>query len=167
MLDVDDLGADVRHHERRCVLQSGSEEGIRAIVPVRRRLSRWGSSYAYWLLGDQSVGSTHFYQATDLPTNTFGYAVIGTAFANINNPAGSLGRVCVPGGGRYVNQIASSGAAGMLTTTMDPMIVPTPTGFISMQVGETWGVQYWHRDVAPGGMPSSNFSTACQMQFTN
>ncbi|QDV09333.1 hypothetical protein Poly30_48910 [Planctomycetes bacterium Poly30] len=120
-----------------------------------------------WLLGDQSVGSTHFYQATDLPTNTFGYAVIGTAFANINNPAGSLGRVCVPGGGRYVNQIASSGATGMLTTTIDPMNVPTPTGFISMQVGETWGFQYWHRDVAPGGMPSSNFSTACQMQFTN
>jgi hypothetical protein len=89
------------------------------------------------------------------------------SFADINNPAGSLGRVCVPGGGRYVDQIASSGSTGTLTTTITPMNAPSPTGFISMQVGETWGFQYWHRDVAPDGSASSNFSTACRMQFTN
>ncbi|MEM8713241.1 MAG: hypothetical protein AAGG01_20035, partial [Planctomycetota bacterium] len=74
-----------------------------------------------WLQGDQSVGSTHTYRATDLPQNTFGYAIIGTTFSNINNPAGSLGRVCVTGGGRYVDQIASSGTNGTLRTTINPM----------------------------------------------
>jgi hypothetical protein len=119
-----------------------------------------------WLLGNQSLGSTHSYYCLDMPLNTFGYAIASRNVANINLAGGGLGRLCMTGSGRYVDQVASSGTSGMLTTTINPMNLPQPTGFVSAAAGETWHFQYWHRDVGPGGA-TFNFSVACRMQFTN
>lgn len=119
-----------------------------------------------WLLGNQSIGSTHTFYCVDMPINTFGYAIASRNVANINLAGGGLGRLCMTGSGRYVDQVASSGASGMLTTTINPTNLPQPTGFVSAAAGETWHFQYWHRDIGPAGA-SFNFSVACRMQFTN
>lgn len=126
------------------------------------RQSSWS-----WLLGNQSVGSNHTFYCVDMPLNTFGYAIASTNPADINLAGGGLGRLCMTGSGRYVNQVRNSGTSGQIFTTITPTSLPQPTGFVSAAPGQTWYFQYWHRDVTGGGAASFNFSSAVRMQFTN
>ncbi|MEM1450833.1 MAG: hypothetical protein AAF957_18875 [Planctomycetota bacterium] len=96
--------------------------------------------------------------ATDLPLNAFGYLAVSESTSFVANPGGSSGNLCIgPTVGRYVGQVQSSGLAGEITTTIDLLAIPSPTGFVTSAPGDTWYFQAWHRDAGPMGV-TSNFT---------
>ena len=77
-------------------------------------------------------------------------------------PGGSQGNLCLGGAiGRYVGpgQIKSSGSAGAFSLALDMTMLPTPTGFVAVQPGDTWNFTAWHRD-AVSGVATSDFKDA-------
>ena len=117
------------------------------------------------MAADQSIGNTKRLVAIDLTVNAFGYLLAGRDPIFVANPGGAAGNLCVGGGGRYVDQIASSGTNGRIVTTVNPSSVPQPNGFVSVVAGETWYFQLWSRDIQ-GGMATSNFTNAVRVTFT-
>ena len=86
---------------------------------------------------------------------------------SVANPGGSEGILCLGGAiGRYVGpgQIVNSGATGEVSLALDLTQTPQPTGFVSVQPGETWNFQAWYRD-AVGGTATSNFTDGLEVQF--
>ncbi|MEO0659955.1 MAG: hypothetical protein AAFZ87_00325, partial [Planctomycetota bacterium] len=59
--------------------------------------------------------------------------------------------------------IFNSGIVGQVSATADLDLMPTPTGFVSVMPGETWYLQWWHRDEVLG--QTSNLSNAIEIQF--
>ncbi len=103
--------------------------------------------------------------ATSLPLNSTGYFIASRDQAFVMNPAGSAGNLCLGGAiGRYVNQVANSGAAGEIPVAVDLTVVPQPNGAVSVLSGETWNFQCWHRDSLPSG-PTSNFTDGYSITF--
>ena len=75
------------------------------------------------------------------------------------------GKLCLSGAiGRYTSQVKSSGNTGVIETTIDPLNLPSPGGFLSAQPGESWYFQLWHRHLV-GGQQTSNFTNACRVAF--
>ncbi len=104
---------------------------------------------------------------SDLPANAFGFFLTSETTANVANPGGSQGNLCLGGAiGRFVGpgQIKNSGTGGTFSLTLDLTQQPSPTGFISIQPGESWNFQAWHRD-AVGGTVTSNFTDGLTISF--
>lgn len=83
-------------------------------------------------------------------------------------PGGSLGVLCLGGGvGRYLGpgDVRPADAAGRVELRVVPSATPTPTGPTAILGGETWYFQAWHRDLAPLGAWSSNFTRALRVPF--
>ncbi|MEL6428670.1 MAG: lectin-like protein [Planctomycetota bacterium] len=61
--------------------------------------------------------------------------------------------------GRYFlpSQILQSSATGSFSLEIDLATVPTATAQVSLQPGDTWHFQAWHRDFASAG-PTANFT---------
>ena len=105
--------------------------------------------------------------ASDLPVNSFAFFLTSMAQNTVAQPGGSQGVLCLGGAiGRYVGpgQILNSGAAGSVSLALDLTQVPQPTGFVSVQPGETWNFQAWFRD-AVGGSATSNFTDGLEVTF--
>ncbi|MEM1449016.1 MAG: hypothetical protein AAF957_22720 [Planctomycetota bacterium] len=103
----------------------------------------------------------------NVPKNAFGFFLTSMSRGNTPNPGGSQGVLCLGGAiGRYVGpgQIQQAGANGTIALPIDLQQVPTPTGFVAVQAGETWNFQAWHRD-AVGGAATSNFSQGIEITF--
>ncbi len=113
---------------------------------------------------DQSVNSTIRFVAEDLQLFATGYLIVADTSGFVMGPGGSAGNLCVIGAGRYVNDVASAGTTGQITTTVDPLALPQPTGFVSAVPGDTWYFQYWYRDIQ-FGLPTSNFTNAAAVFF--
>lgn len=97
-------------------------------------------------------------RAFDLPVNSTGFALASLTQGFVANPGGSEGNVCLGGDiGRFLSQVQSSGAAGVIFTTVDLTAIPQPTGNVAALAGETWNFQLWHRD-SVGGASTSNFT---------
>ncbi|MEM9379593.1 MAG: hypothetical protein AAGB93_06540 [Planctomycetota bacterium] len=104
---------------------------------------------------------------TGLPENAFAFFLVSLDQGFIQNPGGSQGNLCLGGSiGRYVGpgQIQNSGAAGAISFALDLAQTPTPTGFVSIQPGETWNYQAWYRDVV-GGTAISNLSNGLSLTY--
>lgn len=83
------------------------------------------------------------------------------------NPGGCRGTLCLEGQfGRYVGpgQVQNSGAAGRIMLALDLTAIPSPTGFVAAQAGETWSFQAWYRDSSPTGV-TSDFSNGHKIAF--
>jgi len=105
--------------------------------------------------------------ATSLPNNAFLFFLCSTTQAQINNPGGSQGNLCLGGAiGRYVGagQIQNTGATGSASLALNLTNTPQPTGSVSIAAGQTWNFQAWHRDVVGGGAVS-NFTDATTVLF--
>ena len=105
--------------------------------------------------------------ATQLPPSSFGFALVSQDQGFIPNPGGSQGTLCLGGAiGRFVGpgQIQQANGAGEWTLTVDLTQIPTPTGLVAVQPGETWNFQAWYRD-AIGGVTTSNFTSAVEIDF--
>ena len=102
-----------------------------------------------------------------MPLNSFGFFLTSATQGLIANPGGSQGNLCLGGSiGRYVGpgQIQNSGATGAISLAVDLTQHPTPTGLVSVQVGQTWNFTAWYRDVV-GGSATSNFTDGYQILF--
>lgn len=104
-------------------------------------------------------------RASGLPPAVFGLFVTGTEA--ISAPlANSVGTLCVGGQiGRFVQpgQIMGSGQAGTIELAIDPAALPAGGALVSAVPGETRYFQLWHRDVAPGGAPTSNITAGVRV----
>lgn len=103
---------------------------------------------------------------SQMTPNAFGFFLTSPIQGFVPNPAGSLGNLCLGGAiGRYVGpgQIQNSGPQATISLTLDLTRHPTPTGFVSVQPGETWNFQAWFRDIA--AIPASNFSDGYEVVF--
>ena len=118
--------------------------------------------------GSLTVGDNNMsLVASDLPTNSFGFYLTSRVQGFIQNPGGSQGNLCLSGAiGRYVGpgQIQNSGGNGSFTLPLDLTQMPTPTGLVAAQAGETWNFTTWYRD-AVGGSATSNFTDGVEVTF--
>ncbi|QDV07769.1 Pregnancy-associated plasma protein-A [Planctomycetes bacterium Poly30] len=118
------------------------------------------SGYGTKQLSNNDFGLTAF----SLPPNSFGFFIVSNTQAQVANPAGSQGTLCVGGAvGRYLSQVGNSGLFGELSLVVDVNNVPQPNGAIAIQAGETWNFQAWYRDVNPTIV--SNFSDGYTITF--
>ena len=119
-----------------------------------------------WVEGTQELSQMHTLHCLDMPLNQFGLMIAATETGDVLFPGGSAGRLCLGGSfGRYNSQVASSGPGGVFTATIDPSAIVQPNGPVASAPGETWFFQVWHRDLGPGGVPTSTFSNACAVTF--
>ena len=105
--------------------------------------------------------------ASSLPSNSFGFYLTSRVQGQTSNPGGSQGNLCVSGAiGRYVGpgQIKNSGSGGSFSLPLDLTQMPTPTGLVPAQAGETWNFTTWYRD-AVGGSATSNFTNGVEVSF--
>lgn len=104
-------------------------------------------------------------EASRLPQNVFGYFVLSSTQGFVANPGGSIGNLCLGGTiGRFAGNVQNSGLFGSFALWVDPQSVPSPTGAVAIQSGETWSFQAWHRDLTPSGA-GSNFTQGLAIQF--
>lgn len=97
--------------------------------------------------------------AAALPPFQAGLLLCSQTPGLVANPGGSVGNLCLGGGiGRFMGQIAVSGADGAIDLTIDPLALPQPAALVAAAPGDLWGFQMWHRDTGPGGAPISNFT---------
>jgi hypothetical protein len=126
-----------------------------------------GSEGTLSIGGSNAVNGMFTMSMAPLPPSAFGFFLVSSATGLIANPGGSFGNLCLTGEvGRYVGpgQIQSSGEGGIISATVDPTVLPQPTGFRAAQSGETWYFQGWFRDVV-AGTPGSNFAQAVGLTF--
>ena len=117
-----------------------------------------------------SLGGTVTLDLASAPSGQFTYALIGNGTSIISQPPGSKGDLCIAGGsclGRYAQDVGLITASGTFSTDISNSIsgganfgIPTCGGTI--QSGQTWNFQYWHRQ--PMGQPST-FSEAISVTF--
>jgi hypothetical protein len=106
-------------------------------------------------------------EASSLPNNSFGFFLTSRTQGFTANPGGSMGNLCLGSPiGRYVGpgQIKNTGLLGAFSLVLDLSQTPTPTGLVSINAGETWNFQSWHRD-AVGGVATSNFTDGLSISF--
>jgi hypothetical protein len=119
--------------------------------------------------GSTSVAANNLtIEASELPMNAFGYFLTSATQANIPNPGGSLGVLCLGGNiGRYTGpgQIQNTGTGDSFDLLLDLTQTPTPTGFVAVMAGDVRNYQAWHRD-SVGGAAVSNFTDGLEVTFT-
>ncbi len=117
------------------------------------------------IFGDQSIDQLKTLSATALPPNSVGYFAVGSLPVSVPNVAGSQGTLCIAGVvGRYSNFVTSSGPTGTISLTIDPTMLPVPTGSAPAMAGQLRGFQLWHRD-SVNGAATSNFTNAATIFF--
>ena len=102
-------------------------------------------------------------EAASLPANQFSY-FINSQMQGLVNPPGSQGNLCLSGAiGRHNASVINTGAAGTASLGLDLTNIPTPSGPVAIQAGETWYWQLWYRDVNPTG--TNNFTDGVCITF--
>ncbi len=107
-------------------------------------------------------------EARQLPGNSTLFFLTSQAYGSVANPGGSSGILCLTGQiGRFAapGQVQNTGGAGVATLRLNLQQQPTPSGLVSVNAGQTWYFQAWHRDALPGGATTSNFTTASTVTF--
>ncbi len=116
--------------------------------------------------GSDNVAANDLHlSSTGVPFGVFGFVLSSRGQGLIANPGGALGNLCLGGGspiGRHnrAGEIQNSGSTATFDWTMDLTDFPTTSGTASVQVGETWNFQVWHRDGS-----GSNFTPAVSILF--
>jgi hypothetical protein len=105
--------------------------------------------------------------ATDLSLGSWGFAIVSATQGVVPGPTGP-GILCLNGQiGRFVgpSQINNSGTTGAFDIAVDLANIPTPTGFVSTSVGDTWNFQVWYRDTTSFGSATSHFTSGVEITF--
>ncbi|MEM6675797.1 MAG: hypothetical protein AAF726_23305 [Planctomycetota bacterium] len=108
-------------------------------------------------------------EASGLPRSTFGFFINADDFGFIANPGGSQGNILLGGSplGRFQQNIANSGSAGVFSLQLDLNAIPRPgqpLGLLQVMAGDSVAFQTWHRD-SSSGTATSNFSNAVRIDF--
>jgi beta-glucanase (GH16 family) len=90
--------------------------------------------------------------AQRVPNGSFGYFLTSRGQVFVPGAGGSQGAVCVgPSVGRVVGGVIfQAGVSGTVSVTADLGALPTPTGAVAVQPGDSWYFQAWFRDANPG-----------------
>ena len=103
--------------------------------------------------------------ASNLPVSVLGFFVTSRTTAFVANPGGSSGNLLIGSDvGRFSNLITATNMSGRASLRLDLNAIPQPNGEVSVQPGEDWNFQFWHRDSSPGGA-TSNFSRGLTVTF--
>ena len=105
--------------------------------------------------------------ASSLPPLAFAFFITSQDQTFVMNPAGSEGNLCIGGAiGRFVGpgQVQQADMSGGVQLTVNLTAIPQPLGFITVQPGDTWNFQAWHRDSA-AGVSTSNFTDGYSITF--
>lgn len=101
----------------------------------------------------------------DAPAGSFGYYISSLTPGNTLGAGGSSGRICVSGSvGRHIDGVAPVEPDGTFRYQPDLSSMPTSPN-VAVMAGDTWHFQLWHRDAAPMGMATSNFSLPVRVTF--
>lgn len=101
--------------------------------------------------------------ASDLPSFSFGYFISSTTTGFSTNPS-SQGILCLGGTiGRFLDQVQSSGSAGVISIAVDTLSLPSVPTSVAILPGETWSFQLWFRDANPN--ITSNFTDRVTVTF--
>lgn len=108
-------------------------------------------------------------QVSSLPANAFVLFLAAPQQGFIPNPGSSAGNLCLNGPPilRFdrPGQIRNTGVNGATQLDLDFGALPLSTLAGSIGPGSTLNFQAWHRDVTPGGLPSSNFTNGVSVTF--
>jgi hypothetical protein len=121
------------------------------------------SAFGLQTPGDNDLTLT----ASGLPTQTFGYFIVSADQGFVAGAGGSSGNLCLSGAiGRFVEpgQVLHTDFGGEIALPVDLRELPSPTGALVVQAGQTWNFQLWHRDEAPTGS-TSNFTRGLAVTF--
>jgi DNA-binding beta-propeller fold protein YncE len=101
------------------------------------------------VLGDDELTSARLtLRATGLPLHAFGYFLNSRVPGFVPQAGGSDGTLCLGGAvGRFSYAVLGSGSSGAFELDPSFAAFPQPTGLVTVQAGETWHFQAWHRDV--------------------
>ncbi len=100
-------------------------------------------------------------QASDLPTNRFGYFLASMTQGFVPTPPGSVGNLCLGGQiARFAKEIRNSGSKGTYELYVDLERIPLAPP-LAVQPGDTWNFQGWFRDVSG----ASNFTDGVLITF--
>ncbi len=102
---------------------------------------------------------------SELPSQATCLLLASTSTGFVANPAGSQGNLCLSGQiSRFVQLAGTSSSTGHYVVDLDTTEIPTPQmGPQTIQAGDTYVFQLWHRDANP--LPTSNFSAARSVTF--
>ena len=136
------------------------EVGTRYCGPAVVNSSAGPASVRVW--GQSSVAANDVrLVATGLPLGSFGFFLASRTQGNVAQPGNSQGVLCLGGAiGRYVcaGQVVNSRITGNCALDIDLTRMPTPTGLVAAQAGQTWNFTAWYRDANPAS--TSNFTDA-------
>ncbi len=124
-----------------------------------------GTTTAY---GRQTVGDNDItLTASGLPLQSFGYFLVSADQGFVVGAGGSDGNLCLGGAiGRFVgeNQVMQTDFGGEIALPIYLTELPTPTGSVMVQAGQTWNFQLWNRDSGASGQ-TSNFTQGLSVTF--
>jgi len=127
-----------------------------------------GGPAAIRATGQTSVGANDVrLMVTGLPFGSVGFFMASRTQGFVVGPAGSAGNLCLGGAiGRFIapGQIRAAGTTGTIALRVDLTRLPSPTGPIVAQAGETWRFQAWYRDSVLG-VATSNFTDAVALDL--
>lgn len=143
------------------------EREVGAPVPCPATPNSTGVAGALDAIGSSIVAVNDLtLHASSLPPQQFALLVTSRDQAFTPNPGGSQGNLCLGVGiGRFNDLLAPSDTAGEVSFAIDLTAMPAPNASLAATAGETWTFQAWHRDVTPGGAPSSNFTAAVAVEM--
>ena len=130
-------------------------------------LNSTGSSAVLSAIGTESVSANVIeLVAEDLPPNQYAVFLNSQTTGFSGGYGGSQGNLCLGGAiGFHANLVGSTGAAGVYAAALDLTQVPTPSGNVAIQPGETWHWQCWYRDKNPNR--TSNMTDGLTITFVN
>ena len=121
------------------VVAKGTPTGGLGINYCAANANSTGATGSISATGSDQVGLNNLtLTAGDLPTNSFGFFLTSQTQAQVANPGGSAGNLCLGGAiGRYVGpgQVLNSGATGAFSLALDLTNTPQPTGGVAVQAG--------------------------------
>ncbi|MEM8713835.1 MAG: hypothetical protein AAGG01_23070, partial [Planctomycetota bacterium] len=103
----------------------------------------------------------------DLPLNSIGFFLNSRGVGYVT-PPGAQGELCINSGGigRFSRpgEVLQAFGPPSVELQIDLTDIPRSGMVESIQPGEIWCFQYWHRD-SIGGMPTSNLSGAIMLRL--
>ncbi|MEO1697213.1 MAG: hypothetical protein AAFU73_07960 [Planctomycetota bacterium] len=143
----------------------GSNPGAQISYFCPANINSTGQPSSFTITNVDLTARTMDMNVVSLPPNQFGIFVASQTSGFVPNLGGGFGNLCVVGNiGRFVGGgIFNSGPAGQVSAVADLDLMPTPTAFVQVMSGETWFLQWWHRDFILSA--TSNLSNAAEVQF--
>lgn len=104
--------------------------------------------------------------AAGMPPHGLAIGLVGRSGARVPLAGGGAGTLCLGSGfGRLSNQVVIATPTGEAALDIDLTHLPGPMGSYTIVRGDTLRFQVWYRDIAAGGLATSNLTDAVTVTF--